>query len=163
MKNAVFIPLLILILSGCLRNDVLDDELLGTNFQESEFYTSGRFENDLDLAISNLIMDRVANNQGDTVCVPDFKFTLPPDYVQSLSEEWEGNLRLLLIKGQGPAQTEIEYILSQGEYGAVQSIRWSSVSCSRDTLAIPIRLELTSQGTSQVSALATTEVVIDLP
>lgn len=93
MKKFAGILLLFLTLSACLKNDILDEDLTGSNFKQSEFYTSGDFSESFNFTVKSTEMS-VITNETDTLCSPRFTVHLEKSFASKLETNWDGEIYL---------------------------------------------------------------------
>ncbi len=98
MQKILYILITGLCLSACLKKDILDDDLSGTNFKQSEFYTSGEFVNMLDMTVDSTRLDVITNGLGDTLCKTLFTGRLDEAFIQSLEENWDGEIQIVQVE-----------------------------------------------------------------
>lgn len=95
MKNIITLIVTSIMLSACLKHDVLKQESEG-NFQESSFYNNG-FESLFDISIQDTTFDFVQTPTG-LKCRPIFSFKLTESYAQALESNWGERIRLTILE-----------------------------------------------------------------
>ncbi|WP_417592275.1 hypothetical protein [Owenweeksia hongkongensis] len=98
MRKILYILIAGIGLAACLKKDILADDLSGTNFKQSEFYTSGQFVNMLDMTVSSTRLEIITNGLGDTLCKTFFTGSLEETFVQALDENWDGEIQIVQVE-----------------------------------------------------------------
>lgn len=150
MKKGILIFISAILSVACLKNDILDKDLDGTNFQQSEFYQSGDFVAQFDVDVLDLEIDTTQNSQVGSVCRYTYQLKLKSNYVAQLNNNWEDNARIV-FRTIGTPYTYIEYPLNT-DYGKSFTLSTPAGGCNSATSDVDLHLELIDPHTGRVSA-----------
>ncbi len=141
------------IFTSCLKGDVLkgyDDKL---NFQESDYYTSGRFHQEAALDILSVeILDTISGNN-TPLCNARFKLALQPSLRDNLNSLW---MQEVEVKIERSVTNEFTFIVTPDYSGNLELNM--VLGCGGDQINLPYRIALVAPTNGRV--IASTEKVI---
>lgn len=142
MRNLLFLSTVLLSLSGCLSNDVLDKDLDDTNFKESSFYTSGDFNRLFGLTVVSTDFVVVTSPLGDTACRPTYTLRLNQNFVEGLSQEWSDQIAITLYKDENVNPEDGHEYVFNSNYDQTFEFAGKAVDCDATSSEIDARLVL---------------------
>ncbi len=147
MKKLILFGLTAILLVACMKHDVLKQDATG-NFRESEFYTSGQFQFDFDIVVSNIVITS-SGNPGQLLCRPAFDISVAENFITKLENDWNGSYKLIVTDSK-PFATP--FIFNTTNLHQPYSVSLSAISCSQPNY-FDVRLELISPSTTVVASV----------
>lgn len=150
MKKQILIFLSILASTACLKNDILDKDLEGTNFKQSDFYVSGDFVAKFDMEVLAIEVDTTENSQVGEICRYTYQLKLNSDYVTQLDNNWDDNAQIV-YRTIGSPYTYLTFPLGT-DYGQSFTLSTPAGGCNSPTSEVDLHIELIDPETGRVSA-----------
>ncbi len=147
MKKIVLFSFSLFLFASCMKNDVLKQDATG-NFRESEFYSSGAFDNEFELAITDTVITAVQTPDGKWQCRPMFEIQLEEAFRKKLNAEWNGVYQLKVTRPTNPNNSLDFESTNYTEKFLVTSM--PSVPCG-DGVGFSVKLLLVTPSTSVIA------------
>ncbi len=161
MRYFLLFILLGVLFTGCLKRDILKDDLTNANFRETDFFTTGDFESELTFTVDQVELTQVITSTGDTLCRPTITLHLNDDYASRLNINWKDEIRIVL--GGDHLQDKLVYTLSPG-YTHPLLYKHELKNCGfSGFISFDYRLELLDPNTTRVSVVVEKTMDVQIP
>lgn len=154
MRNFILFSIGLLSLAGCLKHDVLDKDLDKTNFQESDFYTSGDFSREFGFTVENVDLKTIVNpiDPNDILCKPTYTLRLNDDFVSDLSKEWSHEIVLKLYEDQSTFEEDSVTYSFHVNYGQSFEFVGKAIECNATSSDLDARIILIAPNNGRATA-----------
>lgn len=154
MRNSILLLAVTFSLFGCLKNDVLDKDLESSNFKESDFYTSGDFQNQFGFTIESVKLKTIVNpnDPSDILCEPTYTMRLIDSFLAGLNEGWSDKIILKLYQSNTTLEVDsVTYVLYPN-YNQEFLFKGQAIECNATTSKLDARLVLEAPTTGRATA-----------
>ena len=154
MKHKIlFIAASCFLLSACLKNDILKDELLdASNINETDHITSGAIMAKFDVNVLSSELTPFVNSDGDTVCATSFSIQLSSEFINDLKNYWDGYINLERTSGSAAPVTTVYEL--KDDWSKPFEYKAGAVPCDTNETRGSLTLKLIDPNTSRVTAVA---------